>query len=188
MPNYTLVDLENSILCEKKIFLSDKQYNHEELYNLIIRSLSQYNKLLMNIKKYINQKNYYVKEIENIIKEKNKIIEELSQDINNLQLIEETFHHDVENYSDKIENLYRKNKEIQDYHDNNYLYILYFYIFSMFYFYNMGCNGTQNVLYATYNIFLLTPIIYIADILNVMIFNPILYFYNIFSEFIHIVA
>ena len=27
----------------------------------------------------------------------------------------------------------------------------------MFYFYNMGCNGTQNVLYATYNIFLLTP-------------------------------
>ena len=125
-----------------------------------------------------------------IIKEKKKItLEELSQDINNLQLIEETFHHDVENYSDKIENLYRKNKEIQDYHDNNYLYILYFYIFSMFYFFIIWrCNGTQNVLYATYNIFLLTPIIYIADILNVMILNPILYFYNIFSEFIHIVA
>ena len=92
MPNYTLVDLENSILCEKKFFYQINNIIMKNFHNLIIRSLSQYNKLLMNIKKYINQKNYYVKEIENIIKEKNKIIEELSQDINNLQLIEETFH------------------------------------------------------------------------------------------------
>lgn len=184
MFNCNLADLENSILCQKKIFLSDKQYTHEHLYNFVIHTLSQYNKFIMKIKKYIIGKNNYIKDMENIIKGKNKIIDELSSDLSNLKLAEESFIHEIQNYSDKIEVLIRRNKEIKYEYENNYIFFVYLYFLSIYFAYNIGCNGLYNVLYSTYYVFIVSPIVYFGDIFNVIILNPMIFMNDTFMTLI----